>query len=190
MIKYKNLIVKRLTKAAWQDYILPIGYTADSFYDVQIESLGKDFCISLKRTALSVPAVHTPEEHGFPDRLFAPHWVNARAYGAFDGDRLAGAIEFCPESWTNRLRVTELWTDEQYRRMGLGTTLMNIAKKYATIHKMRMVILETQSCNINAIDFYFSQGFTLAGVLPYDYSNGDISAREVRLELGWFCGKN
>lgn len=52
---------------------------------------------------------------------------------------------------------------------------------------MRMVILETQSCNVAAIDFYRSQGMDLVGVLTCDYSNNDMERKEVRFEMGWFA---
>lgn len=83
------------------------------------------------------------------------------------------------------MRVTELWTDENYRKIGLGKNLMNIAKRKAAERGCRMVILETQSCNTDAIGFYLHEGFTLAGVLAYDYTNTDMERNEVRLELGW-----
>lgn len=82
--------------------------------------------------------------------------------------------------------MTELWVDENFRKRGLGRSLMNIAKDYAKKHNFRMVILETQSCNTNAIGFYLHEGFTLAGVLPFNYTNTDIQRKEVRFELGWF----
>lgn len=49
-----------------------------------------------------------------------------------------------------------------------------------------MIILETQTCNVNAIDFYRRNGFVLAGVLLADYSNNDPGRGEVRLEMGYY----
>lgn len=48
------------------------------------------------------------------------------------------------------------------------------------------MILETQSCNINAIRFYMHEGFTLMGLDTCCYSNNDLERKEVRLELAWF----
>ena len=64
---------------------------------------------------------------------------------------------------------------------------MDLAKEAAVREKMRMVILETQSCNVAAIDFYRSQGMDLVGVLTCDYSNNDMERKEVRFEMGWFA---
>lgn len=42
-----------------------------------------------------------------------------------------------------------------------------------------MTVLETQTCNENAIAFYHRFGFDL-----YSYSNEDPERHEVRIELG------
>ena len=181
-----KITIKRLLKKQWQGYILPIGYTTDSYYDVELSSSKDNFTVKIQKRDIDTPITHTPEENDYPDKLFAPHFPGARAYGAFLGEKLIGAIEIYAEEWNNSLRVTELWVDENFRKRGLGRSLMNIAKDYAKKHNFRMVILETQSCNTNAIGFYLHEGFTLAGVLPFNYTNTDIQRKEVRFELGWF----
>ncbi len=50
----------------------------------------------------------------------------------------------------------------------------------------RAIILETQSCNTNAIEFYLHEGFELIGFDTCCYTNNDIGRREVRLDLGYF----
>jgi len=47
-------------------------------------------------------------------------------------------------------------------------------------------MLETQSCNTNAIGFYLHEGFTLIGFDLCCYSNRDPERKEVRIELGYF----
>jgi ribosomal protein S18 acetylase RimI-like enzyme len=48
----------------------------------------------------------------------------------------------------------------------------------------RMLVLETQSCNVDAIRFYLAHGFQLIGFDTTAYSNQDIEKGEIRLELG------
>ena len=48
----------------------------------------------------------------------------------------------------------------------------------------RMLVLETQSCNENAIAFYRKNGFQMIGFDLYAYSNDDPARREVRIEMG------
>lgn len=47
-----------------------------------------------------------------------------------------------------------------------------------------MMVLETQSCNENAIAFYKKNGFELIGFDLYAYSNTDPERHEVRVEMG------
>ena len=48
----------------------------------------------------------------------------------------------------------------------------------------RMLVLETQSCNENAIAFYRKNGFQMIGFDLYAYSNDDPARQEVRIEMG------
>ena len=68
---------------------------------------------------------------------------------------------------------------------GIGHALMNLAKDEARKNGHRMVMLETQSCNTNAIGFYLHEGFTLIGFDACCYANNDLERKEVRIELGW-----
>jgi ribosomal protein S18 acetylase RimI-like enzyme len=119
--------------------------------------------------------------------LYQDHWENAEAFGVVDDDgKMKACIEVCPEEWSNRLLVTELWISEELRGIGLGKRLMDKAKEVAKAQKRRAIFLETQSCNTNAIGFYLHQGFELIGFDTCCYTNADIDRREVRINLGFF----
>ncbi len=178
--------LQRLKKSDWKNFILTMDYTTHYYYDVNLKRSGDNFTAEFTKKKFASPVTHTSAEYNYPDRLFAPHWKGAFSYGVFDDGKLIGTIELYPENWANRLRITELWVDSNYRRKGIGTALMNKAKNIALKKNFRMIILETQSCNINAIDFYLHSDFTLVGFLSCDYSNEDLKRKEVRLEMGWF----
>ena len=97
---------------------------------------------------------------------------------------MVACIETCPEEWTNRLMVTELWVHEDYRRRGIAHALMALAKEQVRRERRRALILETQSCNVGAIAFYLQEGFTLTGFDSCCYQNHDLERKEVRLNLG------
>lgn len=61
---------------------------------------------------------------------------------------------------------------------------MKHAIKIAKDKGSRMLIVETQTCNVPATRFYVKFGFELIGFDSATYSNEDIEKREVRLELG------
>lgn len=47
-----------------------------------------------------------------------------------------------------------------------------------------MTVLETQTCNENAIAFYKKHGFRIIGFDLFAYSNADPERNEIRIEMG------
>lgn len=178
--------VIHLPKKEWKDTIIPICYTTDLYYDVEVLQKEQGFHVNLEKKSFKEPVSHTPEAHDYPDKLYADHWENAYAWGVLVEGALIAAIETCSEEWSNRLRITELFVDPNHQKQGIGRSLMDMAKEQARREKRRALILETQSCNVNAIDFYLHEGFTLIGFDACAYTNEDLAKKEVRLELGWF----
>ena len=74
---------------------------------------------------------------------------------------IAGCIDkmYC---W-NIVYVDILWVDEQYRKHGLGTQLLNEIEKIAIEEKCRLIHLDT--FDFQAKDFYIKQGYEVFGVL-------------------------
>ena len=183
-----DIRIEYLPKEKWKGTPIMLVTRNDSYYDFAIKPLDRDGCtVSITRKRAEQEIVHTPEEYDFPDRLYQPYWENAEAYGAVDDDgSLLACIEVCPEEWSNRMIVTELWVSEQLRGMGVGHRLMEKAKEIARGQGRRVLFLETQSCNTKAIGFYLHEGFELIGFDTCCYTNDDIGRREVRINLGYF----
>ena len=97
-----------LSKKKWKGYNLPIEYITHNYYDVSIYHTNQKIQIEIEKKAFDKPIKHTQEEYDFPDRLYADWWKNAKAYGVFKENELIAAIEICPETWSNRLMITEL----------------------------------------------------------------------------------
>lgn len=177
-----------LSKDKWKGITIPLVTRSDSFYDLEIAPLDREGCtVKIVRKPSGQEIVHTPEEYDFPDSLYQDHWEKAEAYGVVsEAGELLACIEVCPEEWSNRLMVTELWVCDELQGKGLGKRLMDKAKEIAVKQDRRAIILETQSCNTNAIGFYLHQGFELIGFDTCCYTNNDIGRREVRINLGFF----
>lgn len=177
-----------LPREKWKGTVIPMTTRSSSWYDFEIRPLdGDGAAISIVRRPSEEEIVHTPEEYDFPDSLYQDHWEKAEAYGVVGEDgKLLACIEVCPEEWSNRLMVTEIWVAEEIRGQGVGKRLMDRAKEIAVRQKRRAIILETQSCNTNAIGFYLHEGFELIGFDTCCYTNNDIARREVRIDLGYF----
>lgn len=178
--------IVHLDKDKWKGTILPIHYKTDKYYDVVVNRKVNGYVIEIEKKDFNEPVNHTAEEHDFPDKLYEDYYENPIAYGVLNDGKLIAAIETSPEEWSNRLRITELWIDDKYQKQGIGHALIEKAKEQARKEKRRAVILETQSCNVNAVDFYLHEGFTLIGMDTCCYTNQDLDKKEVRLEFGWF----
>lgn len=63
----------------------------------------------------------------------------------------------------NIVYVDILWVDEQYRKHGLGTKLLNEIEKIAIEEKCKLIHLDT--FDFQAKDFYIKQGYEVFGVL-------------------------
>jgi len=181
---HNNRIVDKiipLEREKWQGYQLEFRYMTNSYYDVEINRADSHFKVTFIKKQFDTPFEHIPDG---ASKLFESHWDNVNAWGIVEGEQLVAVIETAVEEWSNRLRVTNLWIDKDYHRKGIGTVLMDIAVKRAKDEKRRAIILETQTCNENAIAFYLSYGFTLIGFDTCCYGNNDLENKEVRIELG------
>ena len=155
------------------------NYLTLSYYDLSIVHEAETWKIEL-----SLKPLEQPLEKSYTGTLFEKHIEEPRVFAAvLDGVRV-GWIELGYEKWNNRMRVWEFLVNEGFRRIGIGSLLMGFAVKVAKEKGARMLVLETQSCNVTAIAFYLKQGFNLIGLDSAAYSNEDIKKKEARLELG------
>ena len=182
--------IQYLPKEEWKGTPLPMKYTTEEYFDLEIVENTDSFQVQMVKKRFETPVTHTPEEYDFPDSLYQNHWEKAEAFGIVSEENnkkeLLACIEICPEEWSNRLMITELWVSNKLQRKGIGTRLMNLAKEKAKVQGRRAIILETQSCNVVAISFYRSQGFKLIGFDSCCYTNRDVERHEVRFDLGFF----
>lgn len=182
-----------LPRVQWKGTPILMKYTTQEYYDLETSVDPDSFQIRMVKKKLETPVTHSPEEYDFPDTLYQDHWEKAEAFGIYTQrggkKELLACIELCPEEWSNRLMVTELWVADELHRQGIGTRLMNLAKEQAKAQGRRAIILETQSCNVRAIAFYLRQGFELIGFDSCCYTNRDVERHEIRFDFGYFLHK-
>jgi len=162
-------------------YLKEIGskYTCSHYYDVSVRPDSEGWRIDLARKAFDETL-----NKDYRGKLFEDHVEEPRVFAARVGDEEVGWIEFGYDKWNNRMRVWEFLVAEKFRKLGIGTLLMNHAVRIAREKGARMLVLETQTNNATAIDFYLRFGFELIGFDKAAYSNDDVGKREVRLEMG------
>lgn len=179
MTREDNITLVELQKN--DAYLKEIGseYSTSHYYDALVHSESGSWRIELVRK----PFEKTLDK-GYHGRLFEDHIEEPRVLAAVCENKQVGWIELGYDRWNNRMRVWEFLVEEEFRKRGIGTLLMNYAVKVAKEKGARMLVLETQTNKETAIKFYLNFGFKLIGLDIAAYSNEDIEKKEIRLELG------
>ena len=69
-----------LPREQWQGAdVSPSGTLQPNIMMYRFERRSDGFALSILKKPLEEPITRTPQEHDFPDRLFAAHWQGARA---------------------------------------------------------------------------------------------------------------
>lgn len=168
--------IKMLDKEIYVGQRFTAVYKTNGYYDIRAVSSGFQ---------IEYVSFKAPVERSFDDEFFGEWLEFPVAYGAFEGGLLLGYVEGFLEKWNNRFRISNICIfDNAVRRQGIGTLLMNTILKEAKAAGARMIVLETQTCNENAIAFYRKNGFDIIGFDLYAYSNIDVERHEIRIEMG------
>lgn len=167
--------IKELDKEKYKGYSFVLEYESAMYYDVIQKEMGFE---------LEIKAFDKPFLKQFPDRLFQDWLEEPFAFGIEVEGKLIAFIEGSYETWHDLLRISNINVDLQYRRCGIGHELMiTMLEKAKQYPKCRGAILETQSCNYPAIQFYQKHGFKLCRIDICEYSDTDIENKEVRLDF-------
>lgn len=168
--------IRQLDRETYAGRTFIARYMTGGYYDI---------CPSDDGFRMEYVSLAAPVEKSFEDVFFGDWLEDPVAFGAFEGGRMIGYAEGSPETWNNRFRISNLCVfDGAMRRRGTGTALMEIMLRTAASSGARMAVLETQSCNENAIAFYTKNGFSVIGFDLYSYSNDDPARHEIRIEMG------
>lgn len=168
--------IRQLDPAVYAGRKFTARYRTKGYYDI---------CAAEDGFRLRYVPLGAPMEKSFDDEFFGEWLEEPVAFGAFEGERLLGYVEGAPEGWNNRYRISNICIfEENARGKGLGTLLMQAIQRAAEAAGARMIVLEMQTCNENAIAFYKRNGFSIIGFDLYSYSNDDPERHEVRIEMG------
>ncbi len=170
-----NIEIKELDRQHWEKYELEFSYTTEGYYSFDVS--GWDFKLKFNPYGKTI-------NKKFTDKLFEDWANNALAFGAFSEGEPVGFTECFMEKWNNRLRITNLLVFEKFRGNGIGTALIEKDIEIGIQSGARMAVLETQTCNPRAVEFYLKTGFKPIGFDLFSYSNSDAEKTEVRLEMG------
>lgn len=168
--------IKALDKKSYSGKSFILKYQTKGYYNIQPTSKGFDICYK---------TFDEPKEMSFSDVIFNEWLDHPKAFGAFENERFIGFVEGYLEKWNNRYRISNICIFENSdRHNGIGMLLMQTILSKAKKSGARMVVLETQSCNENAISFYKKHGFKMIGFDLFAYTNTDQERHEIRIEMG------
>lgn len=166
----------KLEQEAYKGQKFTLRYKTNGFFDIRRTDDG--FHITYESFEKST-------EMSFDDYMFSEWLEDPVAYGAFENGQMLGYVEGTLEKWNNRYRISNICVfDTARRHCGIGTALMNTILQEAKESGARMVVLETQTCNENAIAFYRKNGFEVIGFDLFAYTNTDSERHEIRIEMG------
>ena len=173
------MYISPLPRSDYEYFELHYTYVSNEHYVPRFSENPTDFSFSFHREALPLPYHHESYDAMCSD------WDGSEAFSIAEtpGGKAVGYMELWTEEWNARLRICNLLILEPYRSRGFGRALVEYAKSLAAQRDLRCVVLETQSCNVPAVDFYQKCGFRFAGTNLYFYSNDDIREDEVMLEM-------
>ncbi len=175
-IAVKMLEITELNRSEYQGKPFSAPYRTKGYFD--IEKAEGIFRFVYK-------PFNAEREKSIDDTFFGEWLDSPTAYGAFEDGELIGYVEGSLETWNNRYRISNICIfDSASRKKGIGKQLMQKILEDAQQSGARMVVLETQTCNITAISFYQSFGFEIIGFDLFAYGNDDLEKHEVRIEMG------
>ncbi len=155
-------------------------YSSEKYYEVGVERKDDGWNICMTEKKFEVPFVKKTIEE-----IFEPYKEGSEFYVAeLSGEEVAVMVIQKLE-WNNTLLIHDLYVEERFKGEGIGKRFIVLAKKRARELGVRSIVLETQTSNFSAIQFYLSNGFEVVGLHTISYSNEDVQNKEVRMEMAY-----
>lgn len=156
------------------------GYVATAKYVVEYGDSDLATTFQLRFVPLDQPYCKV-YDHFDPETVarYTEALKNGYSFGAFDDNWLVGCLISEPQLWNSSLWVWEFHVAATHRRMGIGRRLMEAVAAQAQQNGLRIIICETQTTNVPAIQAYRKLGFRLEGVDLSYYANDDYPTGEI-----------
>jgi ribosomal protein S18 acetylase RimI-like enzyme len=135
------------------------GYTSAESFKADSSESDDRIVLSLERIVWSEPYVKTWSFDTETFDTYCRYLDQGVSLGASTNNELVGIAIVEERKWNRDLKVWEIHVDENYRGRGIGRRLLDNLMEVAKKRGLRGIVLETQSTNAPAIDFYRSVGF-------------------------------
>ncbi|MDO9537090.1 MAG: GNAT family N-acetyltransferase [Thermoplasmata archaeon] len=144
-----DIELRRLDHKELDTRINIFQYDSPGHYKVRISEKDDGWIIDLKKE--DFPNTFHKKEN---EKVITPYKGNSEIHGAFVGGQEVGFIQFEFQDWNATVRVWDIDVLPDMRRKGVGKTMMDLCKTRSRELGARRIILETQTSNLKAIEFY------------------------------------
>ncbi len=163
------------------DLFAASGYTSTAKYRVQKVETREQTTITMELVALDRPYVKSWPVLDDDVERYRRVVRQELSLGAYDDGCLVGVAIAERRDWNRTLWVWEFHVAEAHKMMGIGKRLMDALADRARKAGLRVMVCETQSTNIPAIEFYRKTGFEVGSIDLSYYSNDDVPDGEVAI---------
>lgn len=122
------------------------------------------------------------DEESFVRRLRQRNCIGMTAEANFAGNlKIVGYMVY--ELHRERIVVLNFAVDPRFHRNGVGTAMVEKLKSKLSMNRRRCLALEARESNLDALNFFKSQGFRAVGLLPnyYEECNEDAVLMRYRM---------
>ena len=176
-----DIRIVKVDKESLKDRTTTFRYDSDGHFKVNISEKEDGWTITLNKE----PFPETYRKRDGNDRTIQPYKGDSEIYLAYIGEQEAGQLQIEFQEYNRSVRVWDIDVWPVFKRQNIGTAFMQLCKERAREMGARRIVLETQSSNLPAIEFYKSMGFELVGLDATHYHNDDVRRGEVRLEMAY-----
>lgn len=157
------------------------GYTTDKIFVVSAIDAGNTFEFSLREKKQPYTKTWNVSEDDIQE--LNTIIIQGHSFGAYYENELIGWIICDFRSWNNSLFIESIMINEVFRGQSIGRLLIKAVNREARELQCRIVELETQNTNYQAIKFYKDAGFSITGINTKLYNDSGETALFMSFDL-------
>jgi len=155
---------------------LDSDFQTEHVWQMTVQDIAEEIRVSCRRQRLPRPlqARHNPSQARLELALQQEYcFVVAQEK---DSNHILGYVSMRPEPASQAAYLQDIVIDRPYRRRGLGSHLVRVARVWAGDYRLRQMIFEIPTTNFPSILFAQSLGFSFCG-----YNDHHFLSREIAL---------
>ena len=161
-----------------ENITVKFSYTSQYYYSINIITKKDDgWSFNLHKEEFDQPYLKEDSYNLFDSNKDFMEYYTVKSTS---GEKI-GVFALQKFTWNRFLRLWEIHLNNNYRRMGFGSKILEFAEQKARELKVRGVTLECQNTNYPAIQFYLKNGYDLTSFDIVAYS--DPKLNEFRLDM-------